>query len=137
MNKPRLAACGVDCGECAQYKVTMNRDLKAAEMLVDWFRSQRCIGENEGVEAVMKKTPLCKGCWDITDDCFWSCGCGSIDFRICCEGKQVNHCGECADFPCEAYKEWVTWHDSHKKAMERLLSLRTCRKGEKAERVKL
>ncbi|MCL1806182.1 MAG: DUF3795 domain-containing protein [Oscillospiraceae bacterium] len=124
MSKLKLAACGVDCGECAQYKVTMKQDLKAAELLAGWFKSQGWIGEGEGVEAVMKKAPLCKGCWDITDDCFWKCGCGSVDFRECCEEKQISHCGECGDFPCGHYLAWVDMHENHKEAMARLLLLK-------------
>lgn len=124
MAKVRLAACGIDCGACGQYKVTLEQDISAAESMVEWFRSQGWIGPDEGAEAVMKKAPLCKGCWDVTPDCFWSCGCGSRDFRVCCNEKQISHCGECDTFPCENYQEWRSWHESHAKAMELLLSLR-------------
>jgi len=120
----RIAACGIDCAECASYKVAIEHDLKAAELLVEWYKGQGWIGENEGAEAVMKKAPLCKGCWNTTDDCFFKCGCGSRDFRICCTEKQISHCGECSDFPCEHYKIFVGDLDHHKKAMEYLLSLR-------------
>ncbi|MCL2055871.1 MAG: DUF3795 domain-containing protein [Oscillospiraceae bacterium] len=119
-----MAACGIDCSECGSYKVTMYGEMEAAALLVDWYRSQGWIGENEGAAAVLNKNPLCKGCWDITDDCFWKCGCGSTDFRICCKERQINHCGECADFPCGHYIEWAGWNESHKNAMEHLLSLR-------------
>jgi len=102
----------------------MTQDIKSAESLVEWYRNQGWIGENEGVEAVMKKAPLCKGCWDATDDCFFKCGCGGVDFRMCCREKQIKHCGECTDFPCENYRIWVDWHESHKRAMEHLISLR-------------
>ena len=50
MEKLGLAACGIDCSECASYKVTMNQDLNAAESLVEWYRGQGWIGQNEGVE---------------------------------------------------------------------------------------
>ena len=116
------SACGIDCSACGQYKVTMHQDLEAAESLVPWFRSQGWITENEGAEAVLKKSPLCKGCWGITDDCFWSCGCGARDFRTCCTEKQINHCGECATFPCADYQTWASWHESHATAMQRFLS---------------
>jgi len=124
MDKLKLAACGIDCSQCGQYKVTMEQDLNAAESLAEWFRSQGWIGENEGAEAVLNKAPLCKGCWNITDDCFWKCGCGSRDFRVCCQKRKINHCGECGRFPCKHYKNWTSWHESHQKAMEHLLSLR-------------
>ena len=123
-NPYKLAACGVDCNDCAQYKVTMEKDLSSVELLVEWFRNQGWIGENEGTEAVIKKAPLCYGCWDITEECFWQCGCGSIDFRLCCKEKQIDHCGECDIFPCEPYKNWIGTIPTHIKAYEYLTSLR-------------
>ena len=121
MEKLRMAACGIDCNECNLYKITMEQDIKAAESVVGWFKSRGWIGEDEGAEAVMNKNPLCTGCWNITDDCFWKCGCHNIDFRICCNERQINHCGECSDFPCEDYSAFAVGHE---KAMERLLSIR-------------
>jgi len=124
MSKLKLAACGIDCNECASYKVTTEQDLKAAELMLPWFRSQGLIGENEGAEAVVKKAPFCTGCWNIAGDCFWT-GCNKCFFRVCCNEKQINHCGECSDFPCERYKDCGSGSDVYKKAMEYLLSLRT------------
>jgi hypothetical protein len=123
MNTLKLAACGIDCSKCGSYKVTMEHDKKSAEGLVEWYRGQGWIGKDEGAEAVMKKNPLCRGCWNVTDDCFFKCGCGGIDFRICCKERGINHCGECNDFPCENYTKWADWHESHQKAKEYLLSL--------------
>ncbi|MDF2656896.1 MAG: uncharacterized protein K0R19_3370 [Bacillota bacterium] len=134
MEKLKLAACGMDCVECGSYKATMHHDIKAAEGLVEWYRGQGWIGENEGAEAVMKKNPLCKGCWNTTNDCFFKCGCHpSRDFRICCTEKQIDHCGDCSDFPCEPYMEFVGDLEHHKKAMEYLLSLKQVREGTKTK----
>ena len=125
MNKLKLAACGIDCNECASYKVTMEQDWNAAEVLVEWYRNMGWIGENEGAEAVMKTNPLCRGCWNTAkDDCFFKCICGSRDFRICCTEKQINHCGECNEFPCEHYLIFAGEHEGHKKAMDYLMSLK-------------
>ena len=125
MDKLKMAACGIDCNECGSYKVTMEQDLKAAEQIVPWYKSQGWIGENDGAEAVIKLNPLCKGCWNTTNDCFFKCGCHpSRDFRICCSEKKINHCGECNDFPCADYMEFVGNLEHHKKAMEFLLSWR-------------
>lgn len=122
MKRLKLAACGLHCTECSSYKVTMEHDREAAEELVGWYRSMGWIGKNEDAEAVMRKIPLCKGCWNTTEDCFFKSGCHpGRDFRICCTEKQLDHCGE---FPCDAYKEFVGNLDHHKKAMEYLLSLR-------------
>jgi len=124
MEELRMAACGIDCSQCASYKVTMEHDINAAESLVEWYRGQGWIGENEGAEAVMTKVPLCKGCWNVTDDCFFKCGCNKIDFRVCCNKKKISHCGQCRKFPCKYYKQWAGWHEGNEKAMERLLALR-------------
>jgi hypothetical protein len=121
MNKLKLAACGIDCNECGLPKA--EHDIKAAEGLVAWFRSAGWIEPNGNAEAVQKaiqnKKPYCNGCWE---NCGW-CGCGKVDFRKCCVEKEINHCGECGDFPCESYKDWVEWTGSHK-TMEYLQSLR-------------
>ena len=116
-----MAACGIDCNECASYKVTMTQDLKAAELMLPWFRGQGLVGENEGAEAVVKFAPFCTGCWKMKDDCYWS-GCNNCRFRVCCVEKKIDHCGECGDFPCDHYKNWAS-NETYKKAMERLLSL--------------
>lgn len=130
MDKLKLAACGVDCNVCGLYNA--EHDLKAAESCVEWFRGQGWIEADGNAEAVQKavqnKAPFCNGCWGDSE---W-CGCGSIDFRKCCKKKEINHCGECHDFPCEPYIEWIDDLDHHKKAMEYLLSLKQARKGEKS-----
>jgi aspartate oxidase len=51
------------------------------------------IKDDEGVEAILNKSPLCKGCWTSTEDCFFTCGCSvNRDFRECCLKKSIKHC---------------------------------------------
>ena len=121
--KMKLAACGIDCHECASYKVTTEQDLKSAELMLPWFRSQKLIGEDEGAEAIVKKAPFCTGCWKIAGDCYWT-GCNSCHFRACCVEKQIDHCGYCNDFPCERYERWASTGEFYKKAMDFLFSFR-------------
>jgi len=120
MDKLKMAPCGIDCNECDSYKVTATQDINEAEGLVEWYRNMGWIGENEGAEAVLAKNPLCKGCWNHTDDCFFTCKCV---IRSCCLEKKINHCGECVCFPCENYLEWTCEQELHEKAMEHLMSL--------------
>ena len=128
MAKHKLAACGIDCNECGHYRLAMEmemeteHDLKSAEYLVEYFRDGGWIGENDGAEAVLKKVPLCRGCWDKTD--IHTHHCAKCSLRTCCEERQLNHCGECGGFPCGKYIEFVGNLDHHKKAMEYLLSLK-------------
>ena len=131
MDKLRLAACGIDCNECASYKVTTEQNLESAELMLPWFRSQGLIEESEGAEAILKYAPFCTGCWKIAGDCYWP-GCNNCNLRICCIEKQINHCGECSDFPCEPYKKFASGGEVYKKAMDYLLSLKQTRKGEQS-----
>lgn len=121
----KLAACGIDCAECASYKATIHQDLDAAALLVPWYRGNGWIGADEGAEAILRKNPLCRGCWEGTEDCFFKCGCGRTDFRECCRERQIDHCGDCDNFPCAEYREWVSWSETHGQAMEKLLARRT------------
>lgn len=42
----------------------------------------------------------CNGCLNMALP-FWGQEC---EVKSCCEGKKLNHCGECGDFPCEIFK---------------------------------
>ena len=120
MEKHKLAACGIDCNECGQYKVTMFGDRNAAEDLVPWFRAMGWIGGDEGADAVIKRAPLCKGCWSD----FVFCGNDNHCFNACCKDKKVNNCGECAEFPCQKCKDFSSdGLEHHKKAMEYLAEI--------------
>jgi len=121
MEKHKLAACGIDCNECGHYILAMEHNLKPAECLVEYFRCGGWIEENDGAEAVLKKVPLCKGCWSD----FVTCDANGCVLRPCCIEKKVNHCGECVDFPCKDYKKFVDDAEHHENAKEHLLSLRT------------
>ena len=43
----------------------------------------------------------CKGCINM-EKTFWG---GVCEVKVCCEGKELNHCGECPDFPCTMLAE--------------------------------
>ena len=118
-----MAACGIDCNECASYKVTTEQDLKSAELLLPWFRSQGLVGENESAEAVLKHAPFCTGCWNIANNCYWV-NCNNCNYRTCCVEKQIEHCGYCSDFPCAHYEGWGDKSEVYRKGMARILSLK-------------
>ena len=48
----------------------------------------------------------CQGC-NVTENPFW----GVCDVKNCCESKKLEHCGLCADFPCEDLK-MMSYDDS-------------------------
>lgn len=43
-----------------------------------------------------KAKGICKG-YLVMDKPFWG---GECKVKSCCEGKKLNHCGECKEFPC-------------------------------------
>ena len=43
----------------------------------------------------------CKGCINM-EKTVWG---GVCEVKVCCEGKELNHCGECPDFPCTMLAE--------------------------------
>jgi len=44
----------------------------------------------------------CAGCVNI-DQAPW----GECAVKVCCEGKQLEHCGMCAGFPCESLNSYA------------------------------
>lgn len=44
----------------------------------------------------------CVGCRD-SEDGYWGSRC---EIKQCCEEKKLEHCGLCADFPCELLREF-------------------------------
>lgn len=44
----------------------------------------------------------CTGCTNLEKP-FW----GECAVKLCCEGKNLEHCGQCSDFPCELLKEFA------------------------------
>lgn len=49
-----------------------------------------------------KQTEKCKGCANI-DNPFW----GVCPVKSCCDGKKLEHCGECKEFPCTQLEEFA------------------------------
>ena len=45
----------------------------------------------------------CPGCLHISKP-IWGDSCPVKD---CCEGKKLNHCGECEEFPCETLNSFA------------------------------
>lgn len=54
-------------------------------------------------ECKYKEQVNCKGCVNI-DKPFWGESC---PVKSCCEGKELLHCGKCADFPCDLLNKFA------------------------------
>lgn len=54
-------------------------------------------------ECEYRNQPGCMGCTQITKP-FWSESC---PVKNCCEGKNLEHCGLCGDFPCALLQQFA------------------------------
>ncbi len=43
-----------------------------------------------------KEQGICQGCLVIDKPCWGKC-----EVKACCEGRELEHCGKCPEFPCE------------------------------------
>ena len=79
--------CGIYCGACsiAMYGRTGHGDGFAT-----------CLGR------VPREELVCGGC--KSDDVY--AGCSTCSLRGCARGKNVEHCVDCADYPCTRYSKW-------------------------------
>jgi hypothetical protein len=102
----RLAACGLKCSDCDQYKLPTDKAVQ--DRIIPYYRQRGWLGKDEGLEAVLEKKMYCKGCGD--PDVCWSSNC---KIMICCkQEKKLANCSECAQFPCQLI-------DDHKKSSSR------------------
>lgn len=118
MNR-QIAACGLDCGSCEILKVPT--DAEAARSVAEWFRDMGWLKEGEGVDDVVKRAPHCLGCRGDRG-VHWSPDCWIL--KCCVDDKDLNHCSECNDFPCDRLSEWAKKNESYSRAFERLKRMR-------------
>ena len=79
--------CGIFCGSCS---VLMHGATGRADGFV------ACLG------SVPKGELACNGC---KSDSLYA-GCRVCSFRDCARAKGVEHCADCADYPCKIYAKW-------------------------------
>jgi hypothetical protein len=97
-------------------------DEEAAKVTIGWYRKMGWLREDEGVKEAIEKNMLCTGCHgDRTTH--WSSDCWIL--KCCADEKNLRHCHECEDFPCERLIEWSKQNDGYRKAFERLEQLRS------------
>ena len=116
----QIAVCGLDCGSCEILRV--QADPEATRSVADWFRRMGWIGEGEGVEDVVKKAPYCLGCRGDRS-VHWSPDCWIL--KCCVDDKDLDHCSECDEFPCEELSEWSKKNEGYSRAFERLKRMRS------------
>jgi len=122
MNKKWMAACGLDCGTCEIRLAPF--DPAAAEVLVNWFKSQGWLAENEGMPEVIQRKMFCTGCLGSRAT-HWSADCWIL--ACCVDQHGLEKCSQCVDFPCDRLVAWSKENESYQQALENLKLLRESR----------
>ncbi|MRR18545.1 MAG: DUF3795 domain-containing protein, partial [Deltaproteobacteria bacterium] len=79
--------CGIYCGACS---IVTHAETGCTDAFAACLKS------------VPKEELACGGC--KSDNIY--AGCGTCSLRQCARGKGVEHCIDCADYPCRSYSKW-------------------------------
>jgi len=118
MDSSWMAACGLDCGSCQIRLAPV--DAAAAQVVVDWFRSQGWLGDGEGIEHLIERKMYCTGCLGDRD-VHWSADCWILE--CCVDRRGHSNCAECESFPCPRLVGWAEQNDAYTAALARLRQL--------------
>ena len=113
-----MAACGLDCETCAIRLAPVDTD--AARTLVDWFRREGWLADDEGMPEVLERKMYCTGCLGDRDT-HWSADCWIL--ACCVDQRGLSNCSQCEAFPCDRLVEWSKECDGYTAALARLRKL--------------
>ncbi len=86
-----LGSCGIDCALCpAHIATSRNDDALRAKTAAEWSKMFGSEIKPENIN--------CKGC--RTDTGVQIAHCAVCEIRICAEGRKVENCAPCPDYPC-------------------------------------
>lgn len=118
MESSWLAACGLDCGPCEIRLAPL--DAAAARVVVDWFRRQGWLGEDEGMAQVLEQKMYCTGCLGSRET-HWSADCWIL--HCCVDERGLHNCAQCPLFPCPRLVDWAGKSEGYAAALARLREL--------------
>ncbi|MDT8380724.1 MAG: DUF3795 domain-containing protein [Brevefilum sp.] len=118
MSTSMEVACGLNDDTCEIRLAPF--DQGAAATVLNWFKRQGWLDENEGMPEVLKRKMFCTGCLGNRET-HWSTDCWIL---ACCEDQHgLNKCSECPDFPCDRLVEWSEQDTSYEEALANLRKL--------------
>jgi len=87
-NRELLGACGLYCGACYHYLASFDESIHLREVAMQ----QR--GNLEGY--------FCQGC--RSELLYVHPGCSQCEIRACANSRNLDHCGQCTEYPCVRIK---------------------------------
>ena len=121
MDKPdMMAACGLDCGKCEIRLASTDTSTSAAKSVVDWFKENGWLKQDEGIEVAIARNMLCTGCLGDRGT-HWDSSCWILN--CCVNAKGHTNCSECEEFPCDKLTQWSKQNAGYDRAFELLMRL--------------
>lgn len=118
MDEGWMAACGLDCEAC-EIRLAPG-DAAAARVVVDWFKRQGWLAEDEGMAQVMERKMYCTGCLSERE-VHWSADCWILE--CCLDQRGHRSCAQCEAFPCPRLVAWAGQNHGYAAALARLREL--------------
>ena len=115
MNSELMAACGLDCRSC-QIRLAPT-DPAAARVVIDWFKKQGWLSQDEGMAQVIERKMVCTGCLGDRAT-HWSSDCWIL--ACCVDRRGHRNCSRCEEFPCQRLVDWATQNERYRAALARL-----------------
>jgi hypothetical protein len=103
-----IGVCGLYCGACYHYRASFS---EGKHLLEEAAR------QGKNVDGY-----TCDGC--RSDKLYMQPGCAQCQIRACARAKGIDHCGLCAEFPCQRLEDFQ--HDGrahHIDVLEQLIEL--------------
>jgi hypothetical protein len=110
-----IAVCGLDCGNC-EIRLAPT-DAGAAHSVIAWFKQMGWLAEHEGLAEVIERRMYCQGCRGDRSR-HWSADCWILE--CCVDDRQLEHCHQCAEFPCKRLVAWSQQNTGYAAALSRL-----------------
>lgn len=108
-----LGACGLTCEDCDIVEAGTN--IKLAIKICDWLRNEK------GITDIKPEDIHCNGCKGNREQ-HWSADCYIL--RCCIDGKHLDNCSQCNEFPCEYLINWSNQNERYSNALKKLISLK-------------
>jgi len=89
--------------------------------VVQWFRKEGWLADDEGMQQAIERKMYCTGCLGDRDT-HWSADCWILD--CCVDQRGLSNCSECDAFACDRLVDWAGQNEGYGAALARLRGLR-------------
>ena len=110
-----IATCGLVCTNCPAYLATRDKNTESMKRIAQQWSAE--YGKELRVDDCW-----CNGCRSESGP--WMSHCAECGIRACGVEKNLNHCGDCADYPCEKLTEFFGFVPDARKTLEAIRETR-------------